>query len=235
MEKGIGNFFDYYKESFNIEHSNPDMYSPLSLAYIGDSIFDLMIRTMVVSRSNKQVQKYHDEVTKIVCASAQATMMRGIKDRLTEAEHAIYKRGRNANFNTKAKNASMTDYRNATAFEAVVGYLYLNEDFVRLSDVVKMALEVLQMEDPSINYVPMIKPLDAMVNAVAADDEDDVQEKEDDIESEDMNSQNEEAAAEVFEHAKDGSEWENAEENDRTVRDDNDDEGQGYYADGSGD
>ncbi|MBR1598900.1 MAG: hypothetical protein IJ661_08325 [Lachnospiraceae bacterium] len=232
MEKGISNFFDYYKESFNIEHSNPDMYSPLSLAYIGDSIFDLMIRTMVVSRSNKQVQKYHDEVTKIVCASAQATMMRGIKDRLTEAEHAIYKRGRNANFNTKAKNASMTDYRNATAFEAVVGYLYLNEDFVRLSDVVKMALEVLQMEDPSINYVPMIKPLDAMVNA-ASDDEDD-SEKADDSKAEDMNSENEEAA-EVFEHDKDGSEWENAEENDEAVTDDNDDDSQGYYADGSGD
>ena len=232
MEKGIGNFFDYYKESFNIEHSNPDMYSPLSLAYIGDSIFDLMIRTMVVSRSNKQVQKYHDEVTKIVCASAQATMMRGIKDRLTEAEHAIYKRGRNANFNTKAKNASMTDYRNATAFEAVVGYLYLNEDFVRLSDVVKMALEVLQLEDPSINYVPMIKPLEAMVNAVS-DDEDDLEEIVD-TESEDMNSESEDAA-EVFEHDKDGSEWENAEENDGTVTDGNDEDSQGYYADGSGD
>ena len=224
MEKGIGNFFDYYKESFNIEHNNPEMYSPLSLAYIGDSIFDLMIRTMVVSRSNKQVQKYHDEVIRIVCASAQATMMRGIKDRLTEAEHAIYKRGRNANFNTKAKNASMTDYRNATAFEAVIGYLYLNEDFVRLSDVVKMALEVLQLEDSSIDYVPMIKPLEDKNNSLLAgeDDEDNISEN-----SDSSDIANDDNAEEVFEHDKDGSEWEHAEE-------DNDDEN-GYDGDGSGD
>lgn len=136
--------YEYFKKTFQVEHGRPSDYSPLALAYIGDSIFDVMIRTMEVSRSNRQVNKYHNDVSKIVCASSQAKMMRAIKDRLTEEEHAIYKRGRNANFNTKAKNSSMTDYRNATAFEAVLGYLYLKEDFERLTDVVKMALDVLE-------------------------------------------------------------------------------------------
>ena len=150
MEKGIGNFYDYFKAVFEIEHSNPESYSPLALAYIGDSIFEIMVRTIAVSNANKQTQKYHDEVTKIVCASSQAKMMKGIRDKLTEEEHAIYRRGRNANTNTKAKNASLSDYRNATAFETVLGYLYLNEDFVRLSDVVKMALNYLENGDEDI-------------------------------------------------------------------------------------
>ena len=147
MEKGIENFFDYFKATFRIDHANPESYSPLSLAYIGDSVFDLMVRTMIVSDGNKQTQKYHEQVSSIVCARAQAKMMKGIKDSLTEEEHAIYKRGRNANTNTKAKNATLSEYRNATAFEAVLGYLYLNDDFIRLFDIVKLALDVLNNQD----------------------------------------------------------------------------------------
>ena len=134
MEKSIENFIDYYKSTLRIEHCNPETYSPLALAYIGDSIFDLMIKTMVVSAANKQSRKYHDEVSKIVCA----------------AEHAIYKRGRNANIYSSAKNSSMSEYRNATAFEAVLGYLYLNEDFIRLADIVKLSLEVLNGSEDEV-------------------------------------------------------------------------------------
>lgn len=140
------NFFQYFKESFAIQHASPESYSPLGLAYIGDSIFDVMVRTIEVSKVNKQVNKYHKDVSKIVCAPAQAKMIKAIKDRLTEEEQQIYKRGRNANYHTKAKNASQTDYRNATGFEAVLGYLYLKEDFERLTDVVKMSLESLEEE-----------------------------------------------------------------------------------------
>ena len=150
MEKSIENFIDYCKSTLRIEHCNPETYSPLALAYIGDSIFDLMIKTMVVSAANKQSRKYHDEVSKIVCAPSQAKMMQGIKDSLTEAEHAIYKRGRNANIYSSAKNSSMSEYRNATAFEAVLGYLYLNEDFIRLADIVKLSLEVLNGNEDEV-------------------------------------------------------------------------------------
>ena len=140
------NFFQYFKESFEIKQASPESYSPLGLAYIGDSIFDVMVRTIEVSKVNKQVNKYHRDVSKIVCAPAQARMIKAIKDRLTEEEQQIYKRGRNAHFHTKAKNASQTDYRNATGFEAVLGYLYLKEDFERLTDVVRMGLESLEEE-----------------------------------------------------------------------------------------
>lgn len=143
MESGNLEGFSYFKEQFHIEHGSPESYSPLALAYIGDSIFDLMIRTIAVSKVNKQVNKYHKDVSKIVCAPSQAKMVLAIFNRLTEEEQAIFKRGRNANSYTKAKNASRTDYRNATGYEAVLGYLYLKEDFIRLSDVVKMGLDAI--------------------------------------------------------------------------------------------
>ncbi|MCI5805695.1 MAG: ribonuclease III [Clostridium sp.] len=136
--------YQYFKDIFHIEHGDPAAYSPLALAYIGDSVFDIMIRTMEVSQVNKQVNKYHKDVSKIVCAPAQAKMIMVIKEYLTEEERDIYKRGRNANSYTKAKNATRTEYRKATGFEALLGYLYLKEDFERLVDVVKMGLDVLQ-------------------------------------------------------------------------------------------
>lgn len=139
MEESLD--FQYFKKIFQIEHADAASYSPLALAYIGDAIFDVMVRTIEVSKVNKQVNKYHKDVSKIVCATAQAKMIQEIHERLTQEEQLIYKRGRNANSYTKAKNASRAEYRMATGFEALLGYLYLKEDFKRLTDVVCMALE----------------------------------------------------------------------------------------------
>lgn len=139
MEESL-DYFQYFKEIFGVKHGNPETYSPLALAYIGDSVFDIMVRTIAVSKVNKQVNKYHKDVSRIVCATAQAKMILAIYEELTEEERAVYKRGRNANSYTKAKNASRTDYRNATGFEALLGYLYMKEDFKRLTDIVKIAL-----------------------------------------------------------------------------------------------
>lgn len=146
MEESIN--FQFFKDTFSIEHKDASSYSPLALAYIGDAIFDVMIRTIEVSRANKQVNKYHRDVSKIVCAPSQAKMITGILPLLTEEEEGIYRRGRNANSYSKAKNASRSEYRMATGFEALLGYLYLQEDFNRLTDVVKMALDVLEEEKP---------------------------------------------------------------------------------------
>ena len=137
MEESVMNNFQYFKESFQIQHGSPESYSPLALAYIGDSIFDVMVRTIEVSKVNKQANKYHRDVSKIVCAPAQARMILAILDDLTEEEVAIYKRGRNANSYTKAKNASRTDYRNATGFEALIGYLYLCGNIVRVKEIIE--------------------------------------------------------------------------------------------------
>lgn len=140
-------WYPYFKEALGVKDVNPQNYSPLALAYIGDSIFDVIIRTIEVSRVNMQANKYHKHVSRIVCAPAQARMILAMEDKLTEEERNVFKRGRNAKSYTKAKNASMIDYRNATGYEALLGYLYLKEDFKRLTDVVKMGLEVLEQED----------------------------------------------------------------------------------------
>lgn len=145
MEKSI-DYFKQFKEIFQIEHGKPESYSPLALAYIGDSIFDVMVRTIEVSKVNKQVNKYHRDVSKIVCAVSQAKMVLAIEKHFTEEEEAVYKRGRNAKSYMKAKNASTIDYRNATGFEALLGYLYLKEDFARLNELVKLSLDSLEQE-----------------------------------------------------------------------------------------
>ena len=118
-------------------------YSPLTLAYIGDGIYDLIIRTIIVNRGNKQVQKLHLETSALVNAATQSKMMRVMQEHLTEEEHAVYKRGRNAKSVSPAKNQSVTDYRRATGFEALLGYLYLKKDWQRILDLVKMGLDSL--------------------------------------------------------------------------------------------
>ena len=116
------------------------MYSPLTLAYLGDSVLDLMVKEHFVRKANQQVQKYHKEVTSVVSAVHQAEFIESIEADLTEEETGIYHRGRNASVHTKAKNASMAEYKKATGLEAVLGYLYLKEERSRLNEIVKRLL-----------------------------------------------------------------------------------------------
>ena len=108
-----------------------------------DGIYDLIIRTLVVNKGNKQVQKLHLETSALVQASTQSKMMRSLQELLTEEEHAVYKRGRNAKSVSPAKNQSVTDYRRATGFEALLGYLYLKKEWQRILDLVKIGLDSL--------------------------------------------------------------------------------------------
>lgn len=119
-------------------------YSPLALAYIGDCVFDLVIKSLVINHGNKQVQKLHRETSHIVQASSQSKMMRVIQEHLTEEEHAVYKRGRNSKTVTPAKNQSVTDYRRATGFESLMGYLYLKKEWKRMLELIKMGLDELE-------------------------------------------------------------------------------------------
>jgi ribonuclease-3 family protein len=118
------------------ECKNPYQYSPLALAYIGDSVLDLMVKTHFVVNTNKQTSKYHKDVSNIVKAVNQARFIDRIADSLTEDELDIYKRGRNATTHSKAKNATMGEYRRATGLEALFGYLYLKGDVARLEEFV---------------------------------------------------------------------------------------------------
>lgn len=141
MEKGVIFMMEYLRDAFGMEDVDLRTYSPLTLAYIGDAIYDLIIRTLIVKQGNSRPEKMHKRASALVKASAQAEMIERLLPMLTEEEHAIYKRGRNAKSYTMAKNATMLDYRKATGFEALMGYLYLKEDMSRLIDLVKTGLD----------------------------------------------------------------------------------------------
>ena len=131
-------------EVFQMEEVDINSYSPLTLAYIGDCIYDLIIKSLVINKGNKQVNKLHKETSSFVQASTQSLMMRAMQECLTEEEHAVYKRGRNAKSVSPAKNQSITDYRRATGFEALLGYLYLKKEWKRMLDLVKIGLASLE-------------------------------------------------------------------------------------------
>ena len=148
MEKSVGFEFDsYMQEVFQMKEVDVHSYSPLTLAYIGDSIYDLIIKSLVINQGNRQVNKLHKETSMYVQASTQSLMMRAMQAELTEEEHAVYKRGRNAKSVSPAKNQSITDYRRATGFEALLGYLYLKKEWKRMLDLVKIGLDSLKEKE----------------------------------------------------------------------------------------
>ena len=148
MEKSVGFEFDsYMQEVFQMKEVDVHSYSPLTLAYIGDSIYVLIIKSLVINQGNRQVNKLHKETSMYVQASTQSLMMRAMQEELTEEEHAVYKRGRNAKSVSPAKNQSITDYRRATGFEALLGYLYLKKEWKRMLDLVKIGLDSLKEKE----------------------------------------------------------------------------------------
>lgn len=132
---------DYLELQMHLEEKDLRQYSPLVLAYIGDSVFELIIRTIMVRQENCPVQKLHKRTSTLVKAENQADMIDRMMEHLTEEEQAVYRRGRNAKSYTKAKNASTGTYRKATGFEALIGYLYLQKKMDRIIDLVKIGLE----------------------------------------------------------------------------------------------
>lgn len=133
-------FANQVREAFGLQPQDIRTYSPLALAYIGDSIYDLLIRTMLVEKGNTQVNKLHHRASALVKASAQKEIMLAIEPVLTEEEHTAYKRGRNAKSFTSAKNASISEYRIATGFEALLGFLYLTNQVGRILELVKLGI-----------------------------------------------------------------------------------------------
>ena len=133
------------KKEFECKEVDVRAYSPLTLAYIGDAVYDLVIRTIIVERANRAANELHKRAVKFVQAGTQAAMITALQDVLTEDEEAVFKRGRNAKSNTSAKNASITDYRKATGFEALIGFLYLTDRTDRLLYLVKEGIERVDM------------------------------------------------------------------------------------------
>lgn len=120
---------------------NVENLSPLNLAFVGDTVFDLFVREDLVCKANRPVNKLHNCATKMVKASAQSEAARKIMPLLRENELSVFKRGRNAHTNHKAKNASEEDYHYATGLEAVFGYLYLKGEIDRLRELFGLICE----------------------------------------------------------------------------------------------
>ena len=136
MEAGLS----YLKEMFQLADTDIRTYSPLTLAYIGDAIYELVVRTILVEKGNTQVNKLNQRANRLVKASAQSEMIEKLKPYLTEEEMAVFKRGRNAKSYTMAKNATMSDYRRATGFEALMGYLDLTEQWESMLELIKLGM-----------------------------------------------------------------------------------------------
>lgn len=128
------------KELFHLEDQDLRSYSPLTLAYIGDGVYELIIRTILVKKGNCPVNRLHKKASSLVKAGAQSAIMEVIEEELTPKELSVYRRGRNAHSPTMAKHATMADYRRATGFEALMGYLYLKEDYTRMLTLVRMGI-----------------------------------------------------------------------------------------------
>lgn len=117
-------------------------YSPLTLAYIGDAVYDLVIRTVVVERANRPANELHHITVNYVSAGAQAKIVEALMEEFTEEEQSVYRRGHNSKPHTMAKNASAGDYLKATGFEAVLGYLYLSDRMDRVLELIKNGIEL---------------------------------------------------------------------------------------------
>lgn len=139
MEKSL-EMLEQIKEAFECKNVDVRSYSPLTLAYIGDAVYDVIIRTVVVERANRAANELHKRTVKYVNAGVQAAMIEALLEELTEEEEAVYKRGRNAKSYTSAKNASIQDYRKATGFEALIGFLYLTGQTGRILHLVKTGI-----------------------------------------------------------------------------------------------
>ncbi len=113
-----------------------NQYGVLSLAYIGDSVYEIYVRSFLISKSDQKVNMLHKQATKFVCASAQAEFYHKIAGMLTEEEQAVFHRGRNAK-SQPPKNAQLSDYRIATGVETLIGYLYLQNKGERISELMK--------------------------------------------------------------------------------------------------
>ena len=145
-QKNQDSLSERIQEAFPGKRQMLESYSPLTLAYIGEAIYDLVIRTVVVGRANRPANILHHITVKYVSAGAQARIVTALQERFTQEEQEVYRRGKNAKPHTTAKNASPGDYRKATGFEAVLGWLYLKNEMERVLELVREGISAAGLE-----------------------------------------------------------------------------------------
>ena len=127
----------------NVDQKSIKNYSMLSLAFLGDSIHSLYVREKLIEKANFKVKKLHSDATKYVKAGSQSFVLEKIFDLLSPDEQQIVKTAKNSKTNNIAKNSSIKDYKNATAFESLLGYLALNKNFERLNFVLEQSYQII--------------------------------------------------------------------------------------------
>ena len=141
MEESLIDLPEEIRARFELEKVDLRTYSPLGLAFIGDGIYDLIIRTLVMEKGNRPANELNRRKVKYVNAAAQAEISDVIQEFLTEEEGNVFRRGRNAKSYTSAKNQSVGDYRKATGLEALCGYLYLSGNTRRVVELVQYGIK----------------------------------------------------------------------------------------------
>lgn len=143
MEEGMSpeGLFESIKKETGLSGQDPALLSPLTLAFIGDSVFDTVIRTVIVSESETSPDKLNRRKNAIVNAGAQSELLKAIMQELSDEELLVVKRGRNAKPRSMAKNATVAEYHAATGFEALIGYLYLKNETERMLGLIMSGLK----------------------------------------------------------------------------------------------
>lgn len=139
----LGSLRTLFREMYQLEQQDIRSYSPLTLAYIGDAVYELIIRSYTAGKGNAPVEKLHHETSSLVKAHSQSDLVCAIDGELDEEERSVYKRGRNAHSYTRAKNATVSDYRRATGLEALIGYLFLQGRYERMLQLIYKGLQSL--------------------------------------------------------------------------------------------
>lgn len=151
MEEDIVHMNENFLKIMNIEDNlkgeDLNSYSPLVLAYIGDAVYEMYVRTLIVSEGNAPVNKIHKKAVKFVKAKAQADMVHKLMDILEPDELDFVRRGRNAKSGNIPKNADVTEYRYATGFETLLGYLYMKKDYIRLQEILKISVRTVMADE----------------------------------------------------------------------------------------
>ncbi len=134
------NFFESLDDMIKVSGGDINQYSPLVFAYMGDAVYELFVRTLIVGKGNGPVHKLHKQSVDLVKAKAQSDTIHRLMESLSPDEQDVVRRGRNAKSATIPKNADVTEYRYATGFEALLGYLYLKKDYDRLIWLLKLSV-----------------------------------------------------------------------------------------------
>ena len=134
------------KKQFDINDKPADKIGPLKLAYLGDAVYEMIIRTVLMDERERPVKKMNKKAQSLVNATTQAEIAAVITDDLSEEEKAVFLRGRNAKSSSVSKHSDIHDYRIATGLESLFGYLYLKDDMERAVELVKIAFDRLDLD-----------------------------------------------------------------------------------------